>query len=143
MIIAQAMNPLPIGSSGPPVGFQIVALVFVGLLLVLTLTAWAFKKATRGEAAFWSLVWLAAAVAIVRYDWTMVIAARLGIGRGADLLLYCSVGVMLVGFMMVYVRLRRIRRDITLIVRHLALTKAQTEQGNPTVRGGSSSEKFF
>ena len=32
-----------------------------------------------------------------------------------------SVVVMMIGFMMVYVRLRRLRRDLTLMVRELAL----------------------
>ena len=60
----------------------------------------------------------------------MTVARKLGIGRGADLLLYCSVGVMMVGFLMVYIRLGRLRREITLIVRHLALKESQ-EGSNP------------
>jgi len=125
MTLAQVIEPLGSAPSHAPVGFQIVALTILAVFLVLTITAGLFKKVTRGEAAFWGVVWIAAAVAIVRYDWTMVVARMLGIGRGADLLLYGSVGVMLVGFMMVYVRLRRLRREITLITRHLALNEAQ------------------
>lgn len=125
MTIAQAAEALHSSPHGAPLGFQVVALILLGLLLVLTITAAVFKKATRGEAAFWSLIWITAAVAIVRYEWTMVVARTLGIGRGADLLLYAAVGVMLVGFMMVYIRLRRLRREITLIVRHLALKEVQ------------------
>jgi len=130
MMLAQVTEPIGPTSSASPFGFQVVALTILGLLLVLTVTAAAFKKATRGEAAFWSLVWLAAAVAILRYDWTMVVARKLGIGRGADLLLYGTVGIMLVGFMMVYIRLRRLRREITLIVRHLALKESQGGSGS-------------
>lgn len=133
MILAQAIElPTP---AAAPLGFQIIAVIILAFLLILTLTAAVLKKATRGEAFFWSLVWIAGAVAILRYDWTMVLARKLGIGRGADLLLYGSVGVMLVGFMMVYVRLRRIRRDITLIVRHLALQEAQSGPVHSEKRG--------
>lgn len=131
MTIAQATEALHSSPQGAPLGFQVVALILLGLLLVLTITAAVFKKATRGEAAFWSMIWITAAVAIVRYEWTMVVARTLGIGRGADLLLYAAVGVMLVGFMMVYIRLRRLRREITLIVRHLALKEAQGGPGPP------------
>ncbi|MEK7731822.1 MAG: DUF2304 family protein, partial [Planctomycetota bacterium] len=45
-------------------------------------------------------------------------------GRGADLVLYCAVIVMLIGFFMVYARLRRLRRDLTLLSRHLAIRDA-------------------
>lgn len=124
MMLAQHVEPMSPLPASAPVGFQVVALTFLGLLLFLTIMAAVFRKATRGEAVFWSLVWVAAGVAIVRYDWTMVVARSLGIGRGADLMLYGAVGVMLVGFMMVYIRLRRLRREITLIVRHLALQEA-------------------
>ena len=134
MMLAQVTEPIGTTSSASPVGFQIIALTILALLLVLTVTAAAFRKATRGEAVFWSLIWLAAAVAILRYDWTMVVARKLGIGRGADLLLYGAVGVMLVGFMMVYIRLRRLRREITLIVRHLALKESQDSSASPRAK---------
>lgn len=110
--------------AGSPMPFQLLALLILGTLLILTLAAAAMKKATRREAVFWCIVWLTGAAAIFRPDLTMTLARKLGIGRGADLLLYVAVGAMLVGFMMVYIRLRRLRREITLIVRHLALKDA-------------------
>lgn len=121
----EAFNQIPTTSGGSPMRFQILALVVLGLLLLLTVAAAALKKATRREAVFWCIVWLAGAAAIFRPDLSMSLARKLGIGRGADLLLYSAVGVMMVGFMMVYIRLRRLRREMTLIVRHLALKEAQ------------------
>lgn len=119
------LNQIPATAQGAsPLPFQALALTILAVLLVLTIGAAIFKKATKREAVFWSFVWLTGAVAILRYDLSMTIARKLGIGRGADLLLYCSVGVMMVGFMMVYIRLRRLRREITLLVRHLALKEA-------------------
>jgi hypothetical protein len=112
-------------SAVSPMRFQLLALTILALLLILTVAAAALKKATSREAAFWCVIWLTGAAAIFKPDLTMTLAKKLGIGRGADLLLYCAVGVMMVGFMMVYIRLRRIRREITLIVRHLALNEAK------------------
>ena len=68
---------------------------------------------------------------------TTKIAHLLGIRRGADLVLYCSVVVMLVGFLVVYIRMRRLQRELTLIVRHLAIRDARlmstmTDQENPS-----------
>ena len=65
-------------------------------------------------------MWLAAGVAIVRPGLTRGVAKTLGIGRGADLVFYCAVVVMMIGFLMTYSRLRRIQRELTLVVRHIA-----------------------
>jgi hypothetical protein len=53
------------------------------------------------------------------------VAHLLGIGRGADLVSYCGIVAMLVGFWMVYIRLLRLRREVTLTVRRLAILEAQ------------------
>lgn len=105
--------------------FQIIAMSVMGLLLALTLIALVRSRATRREGVLWSLVWIAAGAAIAWPNVTRDIARTLGIGRGADLLLYCSVVVMLIGFLMIYARLRRMRHELTLIVRHLALKDAE------------------
>lgn len=51
----------------------------------------------------------------------------MGIGRGADLVFYCAVLAIMVRFWMVYIRLRRLRQEITLLVRHLAVREAQKD----------------
>ncbi len=104
--------------------FQIVALAVVGLLAIFTLVALARGWATRRETALWICVWIAAAVALVWPNFTTKIAKAVGIDRGSNLLLYCAVVVMMIGFLMTYVRLRRLRRDMTLLVRHLAIRDA-------------------
>ena len=104
--------------------FQIIALLVVALLLIVTLTATFRGWATRREGLVWTLVWLATGVAIAWPGVTKKVANALGIGRGADLVLYSAVVVMLVGVLMVYVRLRRIQRELTLIVRHIAIRDA-------------------
>ena len=104
--------------------FQVIALLVVVLFLIVTLAAMFRGWATRREGLLWTLVWLAAGVAIAWPDVTKRVANALGIGRGADLVLYSAVVVMLVGFLMVYVRLRRIQRELTLIVRHIAIRDA-------------------
>ncbi len=100
--------------------FQILALAVVGLLLLVSVTGVLRGSVARRDGILWTLLWLAAGVAIVRPGLTRVVAKALGIGRGADLVLYCAVVVMMIGFLMTYSRLRRIQRDLTLVVRHIA-----------------------
>ena len=104
--------------------FQVVALIVVAVMCVATLTAFFRSGFARRDALAWSLVWVAAGVAIAWPQVTTWAAHKLGITRGADLVLYCAVVVMMVGFLMVYSRLRQVRRDLTLVVRHLALLEA-------------------
>lgn len=106
--------------------FQIITLVVLGCLLMTTVAAMVRRWVTRREGLVWSLVWLVAGVAVVWPGAIGVVAGLLGIGRGADLLIYCTVVVMMCGFMMVYVRLRHLRRDVTVLVRELAIRDAHT-----------------
>ena len=116
--------PLP-STTGPTNRlFQILALAVVTILLTLSLVAMARGWSTRREGLVWAFVWLCTGVAIARPDLTVIVAGAMGIGRGADLVLYCAVIVMLIGFFMVYARLRRLRRDLTLLSRHLAIRDA-------------------
>jgi len=119
----------PSSSVGPPTPFQVAGVVMFGALLVLSLTAMFLGRATRREGIGWSLVWFCAAVAIIKPELTDTVARALGIGRGADIVMYCSVVTMMVGFMVVYVRLRRLQRELTLVVRHLALREANSPAG--------------
>lgn len=106
-------------------GFQIVTLFVVALLFVGSLWALAKGWAGRRESLIWAAVWLAAGVAVLWPSITEKIANTLNIGRGADLVLYCAVLVMLAGFWAIYIRLRRVRRDVTLLVRHIAIQEAE------------------
>jgi small membrane protein len=98
--------------------------IVVGLSL---LACWAtLRSAMRGGirkriAGFWLLVWITVATTMIWPEATAFVARRLGIGRGADLVMYVSVLTMLVGFFYVYTRFRRLDRTITLLVRRLAV----------------------
>lgn len=115
MILAQSIT------SEPVKGMQIVLLGVVVILFLLTIAAGVRGWIGRGGAIAWTLLWITAGVAIAYPNVTVVVASAMGIGRGADLVLYLSVVAMMAGFLMVYVRLRRVRRDVTLLVRRLAI----------------------
>ena len=108
--------------------FQVVGLPLVGLLAVVTLVAMV-RHAINGRAGTaWLLLWVAAAVAIAKPSITAVIAHALGIGRGADLVFYCSILGMLVAFFLVYTRFKRMEREITRLVRHLAIRDVEERE---------------
>lgn len=72
---------------------------------------------------FWIFFWLIAAAAVLSPNSTTVLANYLGIGRGADLVLYVSLAVMFFILFRLHVKIESIGRDITTVVRGRALHK--------------------
>jgi len=107
--------------------FQVLILLVLSAVLSATFLAAMRGWASRREALFWSLICLLGAIATAWPPVTVRVANALGIGRGADLVFYCGVVVMLVGFWMVYIRLRHLRRQMTLLVRRLAVMEGVRE----------------
>jgi hypothetical protein len=105
--------------------FQIAILVVVPCLALGTVLAMLKGWVTRRECLAWTFICLVGCAAAAWPEVTSQVANAVGIGRGADLVSYCAVVVMLVGFWMVYLRLRTIRRQLTLLVRHLATLEAE------------------
>jgi hypothetical protein len=104
--------------------FQILGVALAALMVVLSAAGlWRGGTLRRARLA-WLVLWLATGVAILRPELTTAIARRLGIGRGADLVLYLAILGGAAGFFLVYLRLVRIESEITRLVRHLALAQA-------------------
>lgn len=70
-----------------------------------------------GATIFWTLFWLLAVVFVWWPDSTVRLANFLGIGRGADLVLYVSLAVIFYVLFRLNVKLEMINRDITKVVR--------------------------
>jgi len=127
--------------------FQIAALSVLVALMALTVVG-AYRRWLGGPAAtVWFVVWAVAGMSVMWPDATTRVARVVGIHRGADLFLYCGLVVMMIGFLMVYVRLRRLRRDLTLLARDIAIRDAhvlddharQDGSGAGRVQPGSTS----
>jgi hypothetical protein len=70
----------------------------------------------------WLVVWFLSGIALVYPSLAVTAARAMGVGRGADLVFYFNVLVTLSGFFLVYLRQRKLDRQITVLVRELALT---------------------
>jgi hypothetical protein len=107
--------------------FQIVTLPLLVALAAGTALAAARRRIAFRPAFAWMLLWIAAAIAIAAPDVLVQIAHLLGIGRGADLVLYLSILFMFVAVFLSYLRFRRLEEQMTRIVRHLAIREAEAE----------------
>ena len=104
-------------------GFQIAATSIAALFCLIVLVGLVKRRVALPSALFWLTVWVSAAVAILNPDWTRIVAERLGIARGADLVFYCAILAMFIGFFLVYAKLRKLDRTMTRIVRAVAVNE--------------------
>lgn len=111
--------------------FQTIGLAVAVLLLLATAVAAGGRAINRRAAFAWSVLWLATGISIARPSLTIVVAHFLGIGRGADLVFYCAILAMFIGFFVTYVRLKRLDRQITILVREAALSSVHRNDQPP------------
>lgn len=119
---------------GALTSFQSIALIVAAIVLAATLAAAATHVLDWRSAFAWSVLWIAAAVAIFRPSITIALAHFLGIGRGADLVFYCGILGMLFGFFLVYVRIKRLENEITRLVRALAIRDVDEQPRDAAAR---------
>ena len=81
-------------------------------------------RSPRRNGLFWTAVWLTAGLLILFPLVTTRIAGWLGIGRGADLLLYIAILAGLASSFFFYVKHRRLEVMVTEIIRREALNSA-------------------
>jgi hypothetical protein len=105
-------------------------MIIIAQLLLLSLVVVAvglvilrYRQRKIGTLGFflWLVLWVGAATVIAFPESTILVARLLGIGRGVDLVLYVSIILILYLLFRVYVRLEQLDRDLTQIVRALAL----------------------
>ncbi len=80
------------------------------------------------EAVSWTLFWMLAAAVVWVPESTSRIARWVGIGRGVDVVVYTSVAVLFYMVFRIIVRIEKIERDITVIVRKHALQDAKKQE---------------
>jgi hypothetical protein len=97
---------------------QAILIAACFLAAILWSAAFRSKLVSKLLAAFF---FLAATILIVFPDITSNIAHALGVGRGADLLLYIGILAGIHLFLLLYLRIRRLERQMTEQIRALAL----------------------
>lgn len=104
------------------------------ILLVFFLFAWSrvLKNYRLGEIKLkeliiWSVFWLVAGVVVIVPNSTNTIAKFVGIGRGADLVVYASLALIFYILFRIFYRLETIEKNITKITREIALKDNKKE----------------
>jgi len=106
---------------------KIVIILFI--LIISWRTVLRFKKndITSRELIIWLIFWVLVGIATLIPKKTDVIAQFLGVERGADLLVYLSIIVLFFVVFRIIVKLEKIDRALTKIVRNAALKDKNDE----------------
>lgn len=109
---------------------QIILLVSFGAAFLVSLALLVTRSLSPTLSLTGAFVSLLACFAIAVPDETTSIAKLLGIERGVNLLVYVLSVVVFFGFLAMYVRLRRVRADLTRLVREIAIDTATPGPAN-------------
>ena len=100
---------------------QLLFSLFIFFALLKVIGRFRAKEISFWPLIFWLIFWLVVATVVWQPDLSTQLANRLGVGRGADLVMYVSVAVLFYLMFRQTVRLEKIERNITKIVREMAI----------------------
>ena len=100
---------------------QILLLIAIAYIILKTAQKYRISAITAREFFLWVCFWLIGALVVLFPKATDAAAQFLGIARGADLIVYIGIIILFAGLFFLLVRLERLERDITKIVRKMAL----------------------
>lgn len=104
--------------------FQAVFTVLFALQAALALRR--FGHGHHPGSLVFATLWLAAIVVVLNPSLSTAVAARMGIGRGVDLVTYAVLSLFFWAHYQQYLRYRRLEHQITALVRTLALATAES-----------------
>ncbi|MFA6254799.1 MAG: DUF2304 family protein [Patescibacteria group bacterium] len=100
---------------------KIIIILFIVFVFWRTFLRFRKGDITSRELVIWLIFWFLVAAATLVPKKTDAVSQWLGVERGADLLVYLSVIVLFFLVFKIIVRLEKIDRDITKVVRRTAL----------------------
>jgi hypothetical protein len=102
-----------------------VQILLLASLFLIVLYIYLRLRSSVVDAVVFILLALIGAALVVFPDYTTVIANKIGIGRGVDMVIYFS--ILFLGFvcLKLYARIRRLEQTLTTIIRESAMLNAR------------------
>ena len=107
--------------------FQIFLVIFAGLAIARTIRQYNERHVSRYWLGLMLALWVAVAVVAVVPKWTDIVANAVGVGRGADLLVYIAIIVLVWSQYRLLVRQHTMSQELTALVRHQAIEQAKRD----------------
>ena len=100
---------------------QILGLIGLLVVIIGTLVYISKRKISPEEGILWLAIWILLLIVVLIPGITFDIARLLGIGRGADLVVYLLVFLLLVVDFYLIARIEQLETNMTRLVREIAL----------------------
>jgi hypothetical protein len=113
-----------------------IRVIILGMLALLLFYIGSHKRASTVQLGFLTVFFLCGAFLVIQPEAANFIAASVGVGRGADLLLYFSVLAGIYLSSAIHIRIRNHEEVLIMIVRELALARPISEEAQTTILKG-------
>ncbi len=114
---------------------QYFLVILVLLIIYRVIIKWRQGFLAFRDAIFWMGFWLVVGAIVLVPETTSFMARMVGVGRGADLVVYLSIVLIFYIIFQITVKIEKIERNITKIVRQVAVSGKEekfpeTDNGN-------------
>ena len=106
-----------------------IKIPLIALLLFCALYGWRQRKLSPIVAYVTPLTCAVGIALVIRPDWSSEAARFVGVGRGADLILYLWTAISILVLANIHFRMRVLRAEITILTREVALLEARRSDG--------------
>ena len=107
---------------------QILALIFAVFALFKILLQVKNREINIEAAIFWIFIWVLVILMVVFPQTMSHLATLTGVGRGVDVVIYIAIIVLFYLHYRLYMKIENIEREITLLVREIALMKREEKE---------------
>ncbi len=107
---------------------QIILLIFIIYAVLKVALRYKDKVISLQEFVVWTIFWFMVGFVVILPETTSLVANFVGVGRGVDLVIYISILILFYLSFRILVRLDKIEKDVTKVVRKIALSKGEKEK---------------
>ncbi|MFA5412928.1 MAG: DUF2304 domain-containing protein [Patescibacteria group bacterium] len=102
------------------------------LIIYRVVIKWRQGILTSRDSVFWIGFWFVVGIIILLPDTTSYLAELVGVGRGADLIVYLSIVLIFYIIFQMTIKIEKIERNITKVVRTVAMKDEAENNGQQT-----------
>ncbi len=105
---------------------QFILVIFFGIAVIKVIGRYKANDLRIGGMIYWILFWLVAGVVVVLPDTTFYFARALGVGRGADLVVYVALVTIFFMIFRLLIKIEKLNKDITKLTRKMTLDEKKS-----------------
>jgi len=104
---------------------QILIIVFIAYVIYRLIIKLNKRELSTQIFLLWLIFWIIVGGIVVLPQTTQLVADWLGVGRGVDVVIYISILVLFYIVFRIFIRIEKIERDITYLVKDISLDNAR------------------